>query len=284
MNSAPTSQPDPLLKKRYNILAGIALILFGIVIMADQYFKTGWLSLLIVPAAGFLFLVVAYFTHKLGFIITGSLLLGLGLSGFFAFPSLIHLEFRKRVIFILLVFSVAWAIIPLFSSWVISRKNLWAWIPAASLAILAGLLYMITWQPLDLLLYFPAVIGIVFLLFGVIYRKFGLIIPGCLLVTIAPGVYFAWTQPGEPNSLARTGIMLVTFALGWGLITVFSRVLTEQFVWWPLIPGGVLAMVGWGLYTAGNPGQAWTFIGNTGSIGLIIFGIYLLLWRNGIRR
>jgi hypothetical protein len=76
--------------------------------------------------------------------------------------------------------------------------------------------------------------------------------------------------------------MLVWFALGWGLVTIFARVQTFKFVWWPLIPGGILAMVGWGLYIGGNPQSAVGFIGNTGSIGLLIFGIYILLLRRGI--
>jgi hypothetical protein len=68
------------------------------------------------------------------------------------------------------------------------------------------------------------------------------------------------------------------------LITVISRVLYKKFTWWPLIPGGVLAMVGWGLYIGGNPSNALGFVGNTGSIGLIIFGIYLLLLRFGMQK
>jgi hypothetical protein len=43
-------------------------------------------------------------------------------------------------------------------------------------------------------------------------------------------------------------------------------------------------MVGWGLYIGGNPGNALSFIGNTGSIGLIVFGIYLLLMRRGFHQ
>ena len=78
--------------------------------------------------------------------------------------------------------------------------------------------------------------------------------------------------------------MLVILAIGWGLITVFSRVITDKFTWWPLIPAGILAMTGWGLYIGGNPDNALGFIGNTGSIVLIILGIYLLLLRHGISR
>ena len=38
-------------------------------------------------------------------------------------------------------------------------------------------------------------------------------------------------------------------------------------------------MVGWGLTIGGNRGSAMTLIGNTGSISLIIFGLYLILMR-----
>jgi len=77
---------------------------------------------------------------------------------------------------------------------------------------------------------------------------------------------------------------LVVFSLGWGLLILFGRMLTARFVWWPLIPGGIFAVVGWGLYIGGDPGNAMSFIANTGSIGLIIFGLYLLLMRKSIHR
>jgi hypothetical protein len=136
----------------------------------------------------------------------------------------------------------------------------------------------------DFVLYLLTGLGLVLLAVGVYKRLIGLIIPGCLLVTIGPGTALAWGGMTGANSLAQTGVMLVWYALGWGLITLFSRVVIEQFVWWPLIPGGILAMVGWGLYIGGNPGNAISFISNTGSIVMIIFGVYLLLMRRGIRR
>jgi len=117
----------------------------------------------------------------------------------------------------------------------------------------------------------------------VVNKLFGLIIPGSLLAALGPSIYLAWGMDNRLNPLTRTGVMLVGFALGWFLITILSRSLTHKIVWWPLIPGGVLAMVGWGLYIGGNPGEAAVFISNTGSIGLILFGIYLLLLRKGIQ-
>lgn len=137
---------------------------------------------------------------------------------------------------------------------------------------------------LDFFLFIGVDIGICLLIAGIYWKLLGLIIPGALLVGIAPGLYFAWENTNSNNPLEQIGIMLVGFAFGWGLITVTSRTLTKKIVWWPLIPGGILAVVGWGLYTAGNPESAIGFIGNTGSVGLIIFGIYILLMRRSFHQ
>ena len=137
---------------------------------------------------------------------------------------------------------------------------------------------------LDFFFYTGLGVGISLLISGIHWKLFGLIIPGAIIIGITPGLYFAWENTSGTNPLEQTGIMLVWFAFGWGLITIFSRTLTKNFVWWPLIPGGILAVVGWGLYIAGNPESAVVFIGNTGSIGLIIFGIYILLMRRSFHQ
>jgi hypothetical protein len=127
-------------------------------------------------------------------------------------------------------------------------------------------------------------IGITFLLWGTTSRKLGLIIPGLIVTTIGSGVYFGWKNAGLKEGLTETGVMLVWFSLGWILITVLSRILDKRFVWWPLIPGGIFAMVGSGLYIGGNPSNALGFVRNTGSIGLILFGVYLILLKFGIKK
>jgi hypothetical protein len=115
-------------------------------------------------------------------------------------------------------------------------------------------------------------------------RLFGLAIPGSLLIGVGLGVFLGWNNLEHINGLTQTGMTLVWFGISWGLIIIFGRVIMERFIWWPLIPGGVLAMVGWGLYIGGNPSSALSFIGNTGSLGLVIVGAYLLLLRRGIRK
>jgi hypothetical protein len=160
----------------------------------------------------------------------------------------------------------------------------WPIIPGGVFVAISAAFIFGTNQWVDFVLYIGVGVGLVLLICGIIERLFGLIIPGSLLLGIAPGIYAGWADPIRGNGLTQTGIMLVWFALGWGLITVFSRLITDAFVWWPLIPGGIIAVVGWGLYIGGDPGSAFRFIGNTSSVGLMIFGLYLLLMRRGIRR
>jgi hypothetical protein len=150
---------------------------------------------------------------------------------------------------------------------------------------LGALGYCLLFSPLrwvDFVLYISLGIGLPLLLWGMITRLIGLIIPGCLLLGAGLGVYLAWRSPIPENGLTQTGIMLVCFAFGWMAISVAARRVIHKSVWWPLIPGGILAVVGTGLYVGGDPTRALGFIGNTGSIALMIFGLYLLLMRKGI--
>lgn len=121
-------------------------------------------------------------------------------------------------------------------------------------------------------------------LWGLVKRLPGLIIAGCLLSSMSFGVYAAWNQVVSPNGLTETGIMLVWFGLGWGSISILSRLRLARYLGWPLIPAGILGVAGWGLYSGGDPNSALNFIGNTGSLGVLIFGLYFLLMKRGIGR
>lgn len=270
--------------RHWSELAGIYFIVIGLVVLADLSLKTGWLTLIILPAIGLSFLAGGLHMRRFGLIIAGSLTLGLGVGMYLVFAASLPLDLIERLGALLLAFGLGWLLIPVFTYLVLRRIPWWALIPGS---VIVGVGLAMLSEPLQLTsfaMFIGACLGLSFLAWGVHARLLGLIIPGCLLVSMGPGVYAAWTGVNEPSALSRTGIMLVTFALGWVLITVFSRVIKQAFVWWPLIPGGILGMVGWGLYIGGNPENALSFIGNTGSIGLIIFGVYLLLLRRGIHR
>jgi hypothetical protein len=264
--------------------AGLALIAFGVLILADTYLRTGWLTYAIPLLAGIVLLVRGAFTHRLGLIIAGGITTGVGAGILAATSPVWAVGIHQRVTLFVSFTAMGWVLTYWMAAWFMRRMLPWALVAAGMSGAIAAWFWLTPIQPIAYILFFPTGIGLTLLICGLMDRKFGLIIPGCILLGIGPGVYFAWGQAGEPNGLAQTGVMLVTFALGWGLITVFSRVITDSFIWWPLIPGGILAVAGWGLYIGGDPHNALNFIGNTGSIGLIIFGIYLLMWRNEIRR
>jgi hypothetical protein len=126
-------------------------------------------------------------------------------------------------------------------------------------------------------------LGLSLLIWGMAEKLFGLIISGSILLGIGPGIYFGWRDVEDINALAQTGVMLVFFAFGWFLITVLARRIYGKFIWWPLIPGGILAVAGWGLFIGGDPSNALGFIGNTGTIAILVFGLYLVLMRKGMR-
>ena len=276
---------EPLISTRHDYSWGIgaALIAMGIILLLDQYFKTGWLALLILPVSGFIFIAWGMATRKFGLVIPGSLLAGLGTGSFLALTHFVTLSNLQRAGWLLVLFASGWILISFLSVRLTDRLAWWPLIPGSILGSL-GICFLLPWQPFTLAL-FPSVgLGLVFIAWGLNEKLIGLIIPGSLLLGIGPGIYSAWQDPGIGNGLTQTGIMLVFFALGWGLITVFSRLMINRFIWWPLIPGGILAMTGWGFYIGGSPQQALSFIGNTTSVSLILFGLYLLLWRTGLRK
>lgn len=264
--------------------AGAALIVFGVMILADQYFHSGWLAYAVPLAAGLVLLARGIAVRSFGFFTAGGITSSVGAGILVSLNLNWQDQLTRHITLILTAFAVGLVVTSWLAIFLFKRVPAWMLVSAAVCGTVAGWFWLTPVRPLDYILFIPTGIGLALLLCGLMYRLFGLIIPGCILVSIGPGVYYAWGTAGEPNGLAQTGTMLVIFALGWGLITIFSRMLSTQFVWWPLIPGGVLAFVGWGLYIGGDPHNALRFIGNTGSIGLIIFGIYLLMWRNEIRR
>ena len=284
MNKATETHTKSHAHLNWTSEAGIAFILFGILLLVDTYIHSGWLSLGLPLIGGLLLLTQGIVRRQLGLLIAGGVVTGVGAGGFAAFNPWLPFNLQSRIGAFLLLHGAGWALIFLVSGWLTGRSMRWALVPGAISAVLGVLVLLMPFEPLLLVLYLPTSIGLVLLICGLFERMIGLVIPGSLLLTIGPGIYFAWGSAGEINGLTQTGTMLVTFALGWGLITLFSRLIINRFIWWPLIPGGVLAMVGWGLYIGGDPDNALRFIGNTGSIGLIFFGIYLLLWRTEFRK
>lgn len=263
---------------------GFLLIGAGILILVDQKLDTGWLTLSIPAFAGLLITLYGVMRKGSGWTIGGSILFGAGAGlvlGLLVLTSQTPLE---RVGAGLLGFDAGWLILFFLVSRMKGEIQWWSLVVAAVITA-AGLFLLFSSSKgiFSLLVYLSACLGLVLLSWGIGRRLQGLIIAGSIVLSVAPAFYYSWLSNPNLSSLVKTGTMLVWLALGWLMICFFGRIIFRKFVWWPIIPGGVLAMVGWGLYLGGSAGKGLGFISNTGSVALILFGIYLILLKYGLR-
>lgn len=126
------------------------------------------------------------------------------------------------------------------------------------------------------LLFVPS-LSLIFLVWGAVTRTVGLLIPGGILAGIGLGVFLIeapFSQQWEPT---KGGIFMLSFALGWVLITVMSWLFTANTHRWPLIPGGIIALLGVLTLTGGTGleilAPVWVFVSRIWPLGLIAVGL-----------
>lgn len=277
MKKMQTQKP----RKYIYFISGLSLILFGVILFINQPLKFNLIFIIIPVLISCIFYFEGAYLRNKNLVIMSPLILVLGIGVDIILSNLIP-GYKIGLVSLLIAFGFAvlfWAFYFIFQ-----KIIFWTFNPIILMFFIGIAFLNSNYSFLKFTFFIGLGVGIALLGSGLYWKLFGLIIPGCLLIGISPGLFFAWGNSNIEGGLVNTGIFLVCFALGWGLITVFSKVQTQNFLWWPLIPGGILAMVGWGLYIGGSPENAVGFIGNTGSIGLIIFGIYILLMKRGIQR
>ncbi len=265
-------------------IIGAGIIVIAGLILIETAVKTGWLLAVGMFISGLLLLIGGIWLKKALLLFSGCIFTSFGIGLLIQAAGINLFETQTLIGLLLASFGFGCLLMFFFSRVVLGSTAWWALIPAFLIGSTAFVFLFTTGTPFEFILYILSALGVSLLMWGVARRLFGLIIPGCLLLGIGPGIYFAWGNANPANPLVQTGLMLVWFALGFALISLFSRTLKHIFIWWPFIPGGVLAMVGWGLYLGGDPDNAVSFISNTGSIALIIFGLYLILLRRGLHR
>ncbi len=282
MNENITSTEIKNPQQSYRLVIGVVLIGGGALILLEALLKTGWLNFLTLPFLALILLIDGIRSRRLLGIIPGCLAGGTGLGILLGYGGIFDLPWNENLAILLGGFAAGWLGIVAFSRLLLKNYNWWAILLVGIFGSLALTFAVSQMRAIDFFGYIISGIGISMLIWGLLGNIFGLIIPGSILSGIGVGLYQAWGSSADLNGLARTGIMLVIFSIGWGMITVLSRPIVQNFVWWPLIPAGVMGITGYGLYIGGSPNSAVSFIGNTGSIGLILLGLYLLLVRRGI--
>ncbi|NJN44998.1 MAG: hypothetical protein HC806_09955 [Anaerolineae bacterium] len=120
-------------------------------------------------------------------------------------------------------------------------------------------------------------LAVIFLLWGIVTRSGGLLIPGGILAGIGTGVWLMSTLPLEGSGQA--GVFLLSFAGGWGLITLLSAIFTDETQWWALIPGGIMTLIGGALMAGGVALDILSLAGRFWPVILIVIGISVLLKR-----
>jgi hypothetical protein len=124
-----------------------------------------------------------------------------------------------------------------------------------------------------------AALAAIFLVWGLVVRTFGLVIPGSILAGIALGVALTGTVFPVIDGAHASSVFLLSFAAGWGLMALLSVFTNGGFRWWPLIPGGILALVGLALLAGPNSLFLLTYASYLWPLVLIGVGIFILLRR-----
>ncbi|MFO8076831.1 MAG: hypothetical protein R6T85_12020 [Egibacteraceae bacterium] len=114
-------------------------------------------------------------------------------------------------------------------------------------------------------------LGVGFLAAYAVTRTYGLLVPGGILAGLGAGIILE--SRGGPDEVVVLGL-----GLGFIAIAVVSVLVDATWPgwWWPLIPGGVLAVVGASGLTGLEDLPAYLL-----PAALIVLGLALLLRRNG---
>lgn len=149
--------------------------------------------------------------------------------------------------------------------------------------ILIGALLLVAQitQSANLALLLPAALGVIFLVWGLVTRTFGFVIPGSILLGIGLGISLITGPFSAMESDPQGGVFMLAFAGGWLLMCLLSPLTTSGFQWWPLIPGGIIGAIGLAVVSGGLGLQLLQIIGYGWPLILVGIGIYLLLKRRG---
>lgn len=130
--------------------------------------------------------------------------------------------------------------------------------------------------------YVVLLLGLGFLAWGSVSHKGGLIIPGGVLTGIGLGI-LAMEGPWHFPAVDQNGVFLLCFAFGWFLITALSALFTRCTMWWPLIPGGIMALIG-GTILVTNGSVRWDDLNLIYAAILISIGLVLLIYKGRTKK
>ena len=124
-------------------------------------------------------------------------------------------------------------------------------------------------------------LGVAFIVAGIVTRQPGWFIPGGILTGIGAGTALvagplARFVPAGPLSGNTGALFMQAFAGGWFLITVLTAIFSHKTQWWPLIPGSIMALIGLASVFGSGFATVLDLLGRAWPLALIFVGLLLL--------
>jgi hypothetical protein len=111
-------------------------------------------------------------------------------------------------------------------------------------------------------------------------RNYGFLVPGGVLTGIGVGILLTTIMSTAADE-TEGALFLVSLGFGFALIWILDIIYTRASNWWPLIPGGILVLVGLALGIGGAALDLLEVLGRWWPVILIAIGAWILftLWR-----
>jgi hypothetical protein len=129
----PTETPTPERRRSGRFVGGLILIMAGLLSLVGQIPGVD-VGNLFLPALGAIFLVAGLIAKKIGLLIPGGILAGIGVGASLIEGPFHYIEDPARGGIFLITFGAGWALITL-TSFLIGSRVLWPLIPGAILAL-----------------------------------------------------------------------------------------------------------------------------------------------------
>jgi hypothetical protein len=118
-------------------------------------------------------------------------------------------------------------------------------------------------------------LGLAFLFWGFYTRRFGFTIPGCILTGLGIALFLTQRVPDLAGA-ASGGVFVLGLAGGFLAIALIAPYFEQKRVWWPLIPGGILGLVGILMFLGDEGLGVLQLLSNVWPLFLVIVGLYIL--------
>ena len=121
-------------------------------------------------------------------------------------------------------------------------------------------------------------LGILFIVWGLVARLPGVMIPGGILTGLGLGTLLSQLAFDNASGEVQGGIIVLGLGFGFLMIMPLIMIISTERHWWALIPGGILTVVGIGLLIGGAALDVLAVLGRLWPIVPIVIGI-ILLWQ-----